>query len=431
MTVSPHHTPAPPIASGCPVHQGGAGLGALADLADPALYSDRDPHATWTELRRRTPVTRHEKDGHPYWSVTRYADIDRVLRDHATFTSQRGTLLYLLGRGDPAGGHQMAATDPPRHTSLREPLQRALAVKPTMERREQIRAVVTDLLAPLADGGPYDLAAHANQLPMAVAGVLMGLPKEDWGRLVDLTTASVAPEDPRYRDERGIDRVLNMAHRGLFAYFHEIVHERRTHPGDDLISLLLRMEIDGRPLTAGEVISNCYSLLLGANVTTAQVPVSTLAELMGTPALQDWADRPDLIVSGVDEALRWATPTTHFIRYATRDVHLGGTRVAAGDAVAVWLPSANRDEDVFRNPFTFHVARRPNKHLAFGIGPHYCVGHTVAKVTLRLFFAELFSRFTDIVPVGPGKRLYSNTIYGWTEMPITARTRPRARQAAY
>ncbi|XIG80399.1 cytochrome P450 [Streptomyces sp. SGAir0957] len=406
-------------------------MGPLADLADPALYSDRDPHTLWTGLRRDDPVARHEKDGHPYWSVTRYADVDRVLREHATFTSQRGTLLYLLGRGDPAGGHQMAATDPPRHTSLREPLQRALAVKPTMERREQIRAVVTDLLAPLADGGPYDLAAHANRLPMAVAGVLMGLPREDWDRLVDLTTASVAPEDPRYRDERGIDRVLNQAHRGLFAYFHEMVHDRRAHPGDDLISLLLRMEIDGRPLSAGEVISNCYSLLLGANVTTAQVPVSTLAELMGTPGLDAWADRPDLIVSGVDEALRWSTPTTHFIRYATHDVTLGGTHVPAGDAVAVWLPSANRDEDVFPDPFTFDPARRPNKHLAFGIGPHYCVGHTVAKVTLRLFFAELFSRFTDIAPAGPGKRLYSNTIYGWTEMPITARPRPRVRPAAY
>ncbi|MEU6540672.1 cytochrome P450 [Streptomyces sp. NPDC047000] len=431
MTVSPHAAPAAPVPPGCPAHQDRAALGPLADLADPALYSDRDPHAVWTELRRRAPVTRHEKDGHPYWSVTRYADVDRVLRDHATFTSQRGTLLYLLGRGDPAGGHQMAATDPPRHTSLREPLQRALAVKPTMERLGQIRAVVTELLEPLGDGGPYDLAAHANRLPMAVAGVLMGLPKEDWGRLIDLTTASVAPEDPRYRDERGIDRVLNMAHRGLFAYFHEMVHDRRSHPGDDLISLLLRMEIDGRPLTAGEVISNCYSLLLGANVTTAQVPVSTLAELMGTEALDRWADRPDLIVSGVDEALRWATPTTHFVRYVTRDTVLGGTPLRAGEAVTVWLPSANRDEDVFPDPFVFDAARRPNKHLAFGIGPHYCVGHTVAKVTLRLFFAELFSRFTGFAPAGPGKRLYSHTIYGWTEMPITARPRTRVRKPAY
>jgi cytochrome P450 len=158
-----------------------------------------------------------------------------------------------------------------------------------MERREQIREVIVDLLAPLADGGTYDLAACANRLPMAVAGVLMGLPKEDWDHLVDLTTASVTPEDPRYRDDRGIDRVLNTAHRGLFAYFHEMAHDRRAHPGDDLISLLLRMDIDGRQLSAGEAIFNCYSLLLGANVTTAQVPVSALAQLMGTAALDEWA----------------------------------------------------------------------------------------------------------------------------------------------
>ncbi|QER90440.1 cytochrome P450 [Streptomyces tendae] len=424
MTVFDDHS-ATAVADGCPYrHQ-------AVDLADPALYSGRDPHAVWTALRRHDPVSRHVLDGTPYWSVTRYADADRVLRDHATFTSQRGTLLYLLGRGDPAGGHQMAATDPPRHTALREPLQRALAVKPTLARREQIRQVVVDLLAPLADGGEYDLAAAMSRLPMAVAGVLMGLPPEDWPRLIELTTASVAPEDPRLHQGRDLQSVLNASHRELFAYFHDVVRHRRTQPGDDLVSLLLAMEVDGRRLTVGDVTSNCYSLLLGANVTTAQVPVSTLAELMGTPALDDWADHPELLQSGVDEALRWATPTTHFIRYATKDVTLRDRRIEEGDAVAVWLGSANRDEEVFKDPFTFDVRRKPNKHLAFGIGPHYCVGHTVAKVTLRLLFAELFSRFTDLAPSGPGERLYSNTIYGWTSMPITAKLRSRRRPAAY
>lgn len=99
--------------------------------------------------------------------------------------------------------------------------------------------------------------------------------------------------------------------------------------------------------------------------------------------------------------------------------------------MAVWLGSANRDEETFKDPFTFDVRRRPNKHLAFGIGPHYCVGHTVAKVTLRLLFAELFSRFTDLAPSGPGERLHSNTIYGWTSMPITAKLRSHRRPAAY
>jgi cytochrome P450 len=413
-------------AIGCPVaHHDSRGYG--VDIADPTLYSDGDPHAAWTALRRHDPVSRHcLPGGQGYWSVTKYWDADRVLRDYDTFTSQQGTLLYLLGRG----GHQMAATDPPRHTALREPLQRALAPKAIRARKEQIRGVVTELLDPLADG-VYDLSDHMTRMPMAVAGVLMGLPAADWPRLAELTTMSVAPLDPRFRTDRGLHATLNAAHRELFAYFHDMVRHRRSHPGDDLISLLLRMEIDDHPLTAGDVTSNCYSLLLGANVTTAQVPVSAMAELMGTPALDDWADHRELLHSGVDEALRWATPTTHFIRYATRDATLRGRHIKAGEAVAVWLPSANRDDEAFRDPFTFDVRRRPNKHLAFGIGPHFCVGHTVAKVALRLVFAELFSRFTDFAPAGPGERLHSNTIYGWTRLPITARVRDRRRPVAY
>jgi cytochrome P450 len=415
---------------GCPLDQSQSDQSQI-DLTDPGLYRDRDPHLVWMELRQHDPVSRQAtRDGHEFWSVTRYTDADRVLRDYVTFTSQRGTLLYLLGQDDPAGRRQMAATDPPRHTVLREPLQRALAMKPMQAGREQIREVIIDLLTPLADGDTYDLADHMNRMPMAVIGVLMGLPSADWHRLVELTTASVAPEDPRFRHERGINAALKAAHRELFAYFHDMVRYRRNHPGDDLISLLLRMELDGRPLNQGEILSNCYSLLLGANVTTAQVPVSALAELMGTPTLGEWASHPELLKSGVEEALRWATPTTHFIRYATQDLTLHGRPIRAGDAVAVWLGSANRDEDVFPDPFTFDVRRWPNKHLAFGIGPHYCVGHTVARITLQLFFAELFSRFTDFAPAGPGERLYSNTIYGWTRMPITARTRaPRPRDA--
>jgi cytochrome P450 len=402
------------------------------DLLDPGLYQDRDPHRVWAELRRHEPVSRQTSaDGHGFWSVTRYADADQVLRDHDTFTSERGTLLYLLGRDDPAGGRQMAATDPPRHTELREPLQRALAAKPMQARRERIRAAILDVLAPLADGGVYDLAVHMTAMPTAVIAALMDLPEADWPRLTELTTASVAPEDPRFRTRGGRDAVLKAAHRELFAYFHELVGYRRERPGDDLISLLLRMELDGRPLTPGEIVSNCYSLLLGANVTTGHVPVSAFAEVMGTETLQEWSTRPELLAGGLEEALRWASPTTHFMRHATQDVSLRGRAIRMGDPVVVWLGSANRDEDVFPDPFTFDVHRRPNKHLAFGIGPHYCVGHTLARVTLRVLFAELFSRFTDFAPAGPGERLFSHTISGWTHLPMTARTRTPPGPVAY
>lgn len=402
-----------------------AGGSAAVDLADPALYSAQDPHAVWRGLRAHDPVSRlTTSDGQSYWSITKYHDADLVLRDHERFTSERGTLLLLLGREDPAGGQQMAVTDPPRHGDLREPLQRALAIKQVEAKREQIRESVLGLITPLGDDGTYDLAEQMTKMPMAVIGSLMNLPHADRPRLIELTTAAIAPDAPRFVRPGGTQAVLKAAHRELFAYFQDLVHERQQSPGDDLVSLLLRMELDGRLLTPGEIVANCYSLLLGASVTMAQVPVSALHELMGTPVLDDWAGDPSALASGVEEALRWSSPTNHFMRYATRDVLMRGKEIKAGDAVVVWLGSANRDEEVFTDPFTFDPRRRPNKHIAFGIGPHYCVGHTVARVALKVVMAELFSRFTDFTPAGPGRRLHSNIIAGWESLPITARLRP-------
>jgi cytochrome P450 len=418
-----------PSAAGCPFAGGAA---PAADLADPGLYSAGDPHPVWSALRANDPVSRQTAaSGHSYWSITKYADADHVLRDHATFTSERGTLLVLLGRDDPAGGQQMAATDPPRHGDLREPLQRALTIKQVDARREQIREAVLGLITPLADGGGYDLAEQMTKMPMAVIGTLMDLPDGDRPRLIELTTAAIAPDAPRFARPGGTQAVLKAAHRELFAYFQDLVTERQRRPGDDLVSLLLRMELDGRTLTAGEIVANCYSLLLGASVTMAQVPVTAFDVLMGTPTLDDWANDPSALTSGMEEALRWSSPTNHFMRYATRDVELRGRTISAGDAVVVWLGSANRDEEVFAEPFTFDVRRRPNKHIAFGIGPHYCVGHTVARVALKVVFAELFSRFEDFAPAGEGVRLHSNIIAGWESLPVTARVRATRRPVAY
>ncbi|MFI0480791.1 cytochrome P450 [Actinomadura sp. 9N215] len=392
------------------------------DLTDPRLYSEGDAHSVWRALRRRDPVRWHPVgDSLGFWSVSRYAEADRVLRDHAYFTSQRGTLLNLLGKDDPAGGRQMAATDPPRHTRMREPVQRALSVKSVSRHEERVRAEVRRLLAPAATGEPYDFGAAMMALPMAVTGTLMGLPQEDWPHLVRLTTMSIAPDDPEYALDAGPEATLGVAHRELFAYFQDIVTRRREAPGDDLISMLLSMDVGGRALGPGEILSNCYSLLLGANVTTPCVPTAAVLELAGTPRLADWADHPELVMSGVEEALRWASPAVHFMRHAIRDVELAGSRIRSGDAVVVWLASANRDEDAFPDPYAFDVRRRPNRHIAFGSGAHYCVGHSVARLSLRFLFEELLGNFRDVTLAAEPEHLCSNFVAGIKHMTITAR----------
>jgi cytochrome P450 len=259
----------------------------------------------------------------------------------------------------------------------------------------------------------------------------MGLPSADWSYLTGLTTSAIAPDDPEYMIPRGPEATLVRAHRELFAYFQDVVHERQNKPGDDLISFLMSIELGGRRISLGEIMSNCYSLLLGANVTTPHVPSAAMATQADTGVFEDWAAHPELIVGGTEEALRWASPANHFMRYAKQDVRMRDVDIRAGDAVVVWLGSANRDEEVFNDPFRFDIRRKPNRHVAFGIGPHHCVGHTVAKVTLRLLFAELLSRYCDFQVVGPAHRLRSNFVAGYKHLPVAATRRAKPGPVGY
>jgi cytochrome P450 len=406
-------------ATGCPVSAAAQGL------ADPLLYAgaDFDFRSIWDRMRGEDHLEWTQVDERlGFWSVVKYHDADRVLRDAQTFTSERGTLLNILGVEDPAGGRQIAATDPPRHTIMRARLQKALAIKAIEQQHDLITRLVREVIKPLADGGPFDFAEAMLALPVAVGGESMGLPRADWPRLGFLLNSSIAAEDPEYRTAGGTQDTLDRAHRELFAYFQDIYKERRRNLGDDLISVLITTEVDGRTMTPGEVMSNCYSVLLGAVVTTPHSPNYMMTEHIDDGVLDKWAADLTATPTAVEEALRLGSPVSHFMRYAVSDTVVRGTKIRAGQAVVNWLGAANRDEEVFPDAETFELRRRPNKHVAFGIGPHYCVGHTVARVTLRILFNELLSRFTGFEPAGEPSRLHSNFISGYKHLPITART---------
>ncbi|MFD9187421.1 cytochrome P450 [Streptomyces phaeochromogenes] len=396
------------------------------DLVDPVLHAEGDPHAIWLAMRIHDPV--HWQQIRPdlgFWSATAFDHVARVLRDHTAFTSEHGTLLNLLGRKDPAGGKQLPATDPPRHTRMRSPIQRALNGRAVEGHRGVIRDEVRRLFGEIVDGEPFDFAALTDQLPMAVIGTLMGLDRDDWSHLTFLTTQAVAPDDPEFVRPEGAQATLHRAHRELFACLQDAVAKRRGGGTGDLIDVLSTMEFEdgGGPLTAGEIVSNCYSLLLGANVTTPHVPNAALAELTATGTYADWAEHPELLDSGIEEALRWSSPTSHFIRYATHDVQLGKVTVRAGEAVAAWIGSANRDMSVFPDPYTFDVRRNAQRHLAFGVGPHFCLGHALVRITLEEFFQELFAQFEHFEPAGEPVHLQSNFIAGIKHLPLIAARR--------
>ncbi|GGO29334.1 cytochrome P450 [Micromonospora parathelypteridis] len=384
------------------------------DLADPGLHGGGDPHAAWRMLRRWDPVSwQPAQGGSGFWAVTRHTDVRTVLADHSRFTSTGGVVLSMLGRPEPAQNQQFAATDPPRHGLIRGPLQQQMTARAVARHEPAIRSFVREMLRP-ADG-LLDFASLTSALPMAFLGPMMDIPTADWPALARWVSMSVAEHDPDVMLPGGPSATLDRGHRELFAYLLDLVISHRRRPRGDLVDVLGAM-----PLRAGAIVANCYSLLLGGSAAFPHVPRAVLAELIRTGRYEDWARRPERIGRAVEEALRFASPAGHFMRLATSDTALGGVRVAAGDAVVVWLGSANRDESVFRDPDTLDPDRHPNRHLAFGEGRHYCLGAAFARLTLRVFFEELFATFTSFEPAGEVERVRSNWLGGIKRMPVLA-----------
>lgn len=397
------------------------------DLYDPDLYSRGDPHLVWQTLRAESPVFWQDlPDGRGFWSVTRYEDCRRVLGDYQAFTSQRGAILKMLGTEDPAGGHQMAVTDPPRHTHMRRPLQQMLTPIALRRHTSAIRAGIRALVAPMDSGSVWDLGEAMTMLPMVVSGILMGLPREDYPFLVRSGLMTIAPDDDEFQVAGDPQATLQKAHHDLFAYFAKQVRQRRAEPAEqlasrDLIGRLMTMRVEGAKLTDGEVVANCYSLLLGANVNTGHVISAAVLRLLDDqPQYQRWATDRRCRRTGLAEALRWASPVVHFLRYAVEDVEIRGQRIRAGDGVVAWIPAANRDEDVFPEPFRFDITRRPNPEISFGCGPHRCIGASVARLTLDLALEEIFSRVARFELAGPVEHLCSNFTGGMKHLPVVA-----------
>ncbi|WP_322905169.1 cytochrome P450 [Paenibacillus sp. SGZ-1009] len=389
------------------------------DLTDPLLYSQGEPHAVWRKMRHDAPVHWQQVNAElGFWSLTKYKDVVQVLKDYETFTSERGTLLNLLGIKDPAGGKQLAATDPPRHGQIRRPLQRGFNQQPVTNNEQQLRAKIRTLLAPSLEADGLDFAHAMFELSIAVSGYMLGLPEQDLPLLTRLVLMSIAPDDAEYQLSEGGEATLQQAHRELFAYFLDMVGQRRRSPGQDLISVLTGVELDGVKMDTGAIISNCYSLILGATATTPHAASLSFLELVKQDLYHDFAAHPECMDSGLEEVFRWSSPASHFMRYATRDTEINGTPIREGDAVVVWLGSANRDEDIFDDPYTFNIRRTPNPHIAFGSGSHYCIGHKTAKQTLTMLYEEMFAHYDHFEITGTVEYLGSNFISGIKHMPV-------------
>jgi cholest-4-en-3-one 26-monooxygenase len=258
----------------------------------------------------------------------------------------------------------------------------------------------------------------AAELPLQVIAEIMGVPQEDRHLVFDWSNRMIGADDPEYSESR---EAAFAASAELYAYANSLAAQKRANPDDDIISVLLQAEVDGDRLTELEFDLFFLLLTVAGNETTRNLIAHGQLALMEHPDQRaKLLDDPSRLGTAVDEMLRWGTPVMHFRRTAQRDTEIRGQRIAEGDKIVIFYISANRDEDVFDDPYTFDVERSPNEHVAFGGGgPHFCLGANLARLEIRVMFEELLRRVPDMELSGPAVRLRSNFINGIKHMPVS------------
>jgi cytochrome P450 len=385
----------------------------VTDLADPDLYAGGDPHAVWRRLRAEQPLFWNEQDGRPgFWAVTRYDDAVRVYKDPATFSSAKGILLGTAqGRGDPAGGKMLALTDPPRHGELRALVNRWFTPGAVAELEEAMRRIAGRLVDTAVGRGDCDFVRDvAGPLPVHVICWLLGVPRADRDMLYELTSRAFGVEDRAGQ---------SAAHQSILLYFMELAERRRLAPADDLVSVLVDATVQGKPLSDTEILLTCDNLLVGGVENVRHAASGGILALLEHPGeLRRLRTDPSLVPTAVEEILRWTSPATHIVRTVRREVELRGQTIEAGSLVTIWNPSANRDEDVFPAADRFDAGRTPNRHLALGVGEHFCIGAGLARQELRVLVEELLARTSAVELAGAPVRLRSCEINGFERLPV-------------
>ncbi len=317
--------------------------------------------------------------------------------------------------------------DPPRHGPVRRVANPGFTPRAVRARRaeiERIAAEIVDAAAPAGASGDFDFVERiAAPFPLAVVASVLGVPHDDWPRLLRWTNEVIGKEDPEYRQPGETPGQTAKRARGeVHAYFRHRIDQRRREPRDDLVTELTRGEIEGAPLTDEQLVLYCELLVEAGNETTRNaITGGLLAFCEHRGEWEKLRERPERLSDGVEEILRWVSPISHFTRTATEDCRVRGEKVRAGEQVALYFASANRDEDVFEQPFEFRVDRRPNPHLAFGFGEHFCMGAQIARVEIEVIFRLLLERLESFEVSGPVERLSSIVNGSIKHLPLRSR----------
>ena len=408
------------------------------DLVTPELYATRGyPWEEWALLRREAPVYWYDRPGvAPFWAITRYDDIQHISRDPETFISSQRLVIRSAGSGD-GGANDPSLTvpnlinmDPPEHGKYRNATSRRFSprgMRLLEDRIDEIAEdVVDDVAAHLVDQLTNRQEADfvrdvAARMPLAAICELLAVDRDSWEDLFRWTNEFLGSEDPEYQQGRTRRETWQAGMRGLQAYFMAHIERKRREPDHSVMTTLVQAEIDGEPMADQMILSYAILLILAGNETTRNATSGGMQALIEHPdQFERLRDQPELLDSAVEEMLRWTSPVVHFARTVTRDTAIRGVPMKAGETLAMWYPSANRDEDVFDNPDVFDIARSPNEHLAFGgFGEHFCLGANLARLEMRSIFRHVIRRLDRFEFNGEVERLSSGLIGGIKRLPVS------------
>lgn len=401
-------------------------------ILSPYTYADPGAmDALFTGLRRDDPVHRVEHpDYRPFWAVTKFADIQEIERQPDKFLNAPRTFLRTLAYeeraraatgGNPALLRSLVFMDAPDHAQYRKLTQAWFMPGRIKVLEEEFRLLANEVIDQMADsGGACDFAADvAPYYPVRVIMRILGVPRSDEPMILQLTQEIFGSDDPDVQAARTMTASLADTVKVFSDYFRDLTAERRRNPADDLATLFAQAEIDGRPMADHESVSYYILVATAGHDTTSSSTAGGLLALIENPGEHERlrAD-PSLLVNAVDEMVRWVSPVRHFFRSATEDYELRGKQIRAGDSLMMCYPSANRDSDAFDDPFAFRVDRPVNKHIAFGYGPHLCLGMHMARMEMRIFYEELLRRTDRIELAGDPAWLASTTVGGLKRLPI-------------
>jgi cholest-4-en-3-one 26-monooxygenase len=396
------------------------------DLLDLDRFRRGEHHEMFRRLRAEAPISWHDRAvGRGFWNVVKYADVVDVNRDHRHFSSEMGgvdiTDPQEVGDGtfEPRGV-MLLYMDPPKHTRYRLLVNKGFTPRMVGLLEQYLRHRSILIVDNIIERGECDLVEDlASELPLQAIAEIMGVPQEDRKLLFTWSNRMIGVNDPEY----GTDDAM-LASAELYAYVNELAKRRRTDPRDDIVTKLINAEVEGDKLSELEFDMFMLLLTVAGNETTRNTTAWGMHALMEHPtsyaALRENLDDPQRFNRAIEEILRWASPVLHFRRTATEDTVIHGQPIGTGDKVVMWYVSANRDEDVFADPYAFDIERHPNDHVAFGGGGvHFCLGANLARMELRIIFHEILRRFADMRPAGAPEMLRSNFIGGIKHLPVT------------